>query len=204
VKDESFENPSGGVQTKWDERYRRSEHAPPAPRVLTEALHLLPDGGHALDLACGIGNGAKLLARSGLETWAWDISPVAIARLRQRLDADQRVIHAEVRDVVDRPPPAGSFDVILVSHFLERALIPALIDALRPGGLILYQTFVREAVSNEGPRNQAFRLRENELLDLFRSLRILLYREEGRVGDCSRGIRDIAMLVAQKPAASSM
>ncbi len=36
-----------------------------------------------------------------------------------------------------------SFDVIVVSHLLDRTLAPALVAALRPGGLLYYQTSVR-------------------------------------------------------------
>ncbi|MEW8205094.1 MAG: SAM-dependent methyltransferase, partial [Candidatus Thiodiazotropha taylori] len=83
-------------------------------------------------------------------------------------------------------------------YFLERSLIPTLIQALKPGGLVFYQTFTRQAVSSEGPQNPAFRLADQELLQLFSQLHVRVYREEGRLGDLSLGSRDVAMLVAQK------
>jgi hypothetical protein len=88
--------------------------------------------------------------------------------------------------------------VIVVSHFLDRSLAPAIIAALRPGGLLFYQTFSRVAVTDRGPEDPAFRLAENELLELFKPLKVRIYREEGRLGDTSQGWRDIAMLVAEK------
>ncbi len=183
---------------RWDARYRDCDKVPEPALVLTEFQHLLPSSGRALDLACGLGGNALLLAAHGLETHAWDISPVAIDRLRQ--DAVSRKLHVrtEIRDVATEPPPPTSFDVIVVSRFLERHLAPALVRALRPGGLIYYQTFTAERVGDTGPKNPAYRLAPNELLSLFSSLRLLLYREEGLAGELSKGLRGEAMLVAQQ------
>jgi len=186
------------LRAKWDERYLSSDRFPPPAAVLTENLHLLPARGRALDLACGLGANALLLARQGLDVVAWDLSPVAIARLRQELKSHGLEILAQVRDVCERPPEPEAFDVILVSHFLERDLAPTLSDALRPGGLLFYQTFSRDAVSDNGPSDPAYRLQINELLRLFPSLIIRFYRDEGSVGDTGRGTRDLAQLVAQK------
>ena len=113
-------------------------------------------------------------------------------------EAQGVTIQAEVRDVAAKPPESGGFDVILVSYFLERKLASALIDALRPGGLLFYQTFTRATVADCGPSNPEFRLADNELLELFRPLRVRVYREEGRAGDLNCGWRDLAMLVAEK------
>ena len=123
---------------------------------------------------------------------------MAIEALRAEAGAQGLAVQAQVRDLVADPPPAQAFDVIVVSHFLERALAPALIEALRPGGLLFYQTFTRERVGAAGPRNPDYRLAPNELLELFRPLRLRVYREEGRAGDPERGWRDRAMLVGER------
>jgi tRNA G37 N-methylase Trm5 len=134
-----------------------------------------------------------------LETVAWDISPVAIERL-EAYAANEGLtnLSAQVRDVEQLPPPPASFDLIIVSYYLERALIPDLIDALLPGGLIYYQTFTQLAVSDLGPSNPAYRLADNELLQLFSGLKLRYYREENRLGNLHAGVRDVAMLVAEK------
>jgi 2-polyprenyl-3-methyl-5-hydroxy-6-metoxy-1,4-benzoquinol methylase len=155
-----------------------------------------------LDLACGLGGNALLLAEAGLMVSAWDLSPVAIERLRIRaLERGLANLQAEIRDVVERPPAGESFDVIVVTRYLERRLVPALIAAVKPGGLLFYQTFTHIAVSHRGPDNQAFRLADNELLRLFKDLAIRFYREENRLGDLREGHRDVAMLVAERPGA---
>ena len=186
---------------KWDRRHRNAEGPGEVAAVLADNLHLLPAKGDALDLACGRGANAIRLAQAGLRVTAWDLSAVAIERLNSTARTQRVSITAGVRDVIARPPEPESFDLILVSYFLERSLAPAIMRALSPGGLLYYQTFSVNAVSDSGPSNPAFRLQDNELLALFRPLKVRFYREEGRLGECRMGIRDIAMLVAEKPVA---
>jgi tellurite methyltransferase len=186
---------------KWDARYAANAPAAdtqPAARVLREFQHLLPPAGVALDLACGTGGNALLLAEKGLQVHAWDISTIVIESLNRRAISQGITLHARVRDVVQAPPEADYYNVIVVSRFLHRALIPAIIDALKPLGVVFYQTFIQEKSKDCGPNNPEYLLTENELLRLFSGLRLLAYREEGQVGDVTRGFRNEAMLVAQK------
>jgi SAM-dependent methyltransferase len=152
-----------------------------------------------LDLACGLGGNALMLAEQGLEVTAWDLSPVAIQRLSEI--AGRRGLCnllAEVRDLEQSPLPVQSFDVIVVSYYLDRDLVPHIIAALKPGGLLFYQTFTRIALGEQGPSNPEYRLGDNELLQLFGVLKPRVYREENLLGDLAQGTRDVAMLVAQK------
>jgi len=191
------------TQDKWDKRYREAG-LPGAPAaVLLDNVHLLPRRGTALDLACGLGANSLLLAECGLQTHAWDISPVAIEKLRAIAVERQLPIVAEVKDALRDPIPAVQFDVVVVAHYLERALTHAIIDALKVGGLLFYQTFTRTAVSVEGPQKDEWRLADGELLTMFTPLRPVVYREEGRIGDISQGWRNKALLVAVKDAGSA-
>lgn len=184
---------------KWNNRHSQADGIGSPARVLTENFHLLPEQGRALDFACGRGANALCLAeKSVLDVHAWDISNVAIARLQMEADARGVAVHTEIRDVTQEILQPLSFDLILVCHFLERSLAPALMDALRPGGLLFYQTFACMVNSNCGPSSPTMRLQDNELLNLFRPLHIRVYREEQKLGDISRGWRNLAMLVAEK------
>ena len=181
---------------RWDLRYReRPATAVEACAVLRDHRYLLPKSGLALDLACGLGGNAQLLAAQGLETQAWDIAPSAIEALNA---AARPGLQAEVRDVLTDPPAPDSFDVIVVSRYLERALCPAIAAALRPGGLLFYQTFVREAVDDTGPRTAAFRLEPGELLSLFAGLQVVHYTDLACIGDTAQGLRNEAQLIAQR------
>jgi 2-polyprenyl-3-methyl-5-hydroxy-6-metoxy-1,4-benzoquinol methylase len=186
------------IRGKWNERYRTATGERQAARVLSENLHLLPGDGRALDLACGLGGNALLLAEQGLEVEAWDIADVPIAALQAMTSEQQLPVRAQVRDVEANPPEPGTFDVIVVSYFLNREIVPALMQALRPGGLIYYQTFTRQRVSDRGPQREEFRLDDQELLQLFSGLEVLFYREEGRVGDLQQGFRDEAMFIGRR------
>ena len=186
------------IKERWNERYRAAEDSPRAARVLRENLHLLPDRGHALDLACGRGGNALLLAQRGLRVTAWDIADIAIESLRDAASGSRLSLQAAVRDVELQPPGPGTFDVIVVAYFLAREIIPALIQALRPGGLIFYQTFTRNRLSGRGPRRAEFRLAEQELLQLFSPLQVVFYREDGVAGNTGKGLGDEAMYIGRK------
>lgn len=186
-----------GDTEKWDARYADAVEMPPA-RVLLENIHLLPDRGSALDLACGLGANALLLAWRGLEVVAWDSSSVAIDKLHALAQARGLTLQAEVRDVVQRPPEPEHFDVIVVSHFLDRSITPHLIAALRANGLVFYQTFTRSRVDERAPHNPDYLLADGELLAMFSPLQLMVYREEGLAGNIDQGFRGQALLVAKK------
>jgi len=186
------------LQAKWDGIYTQREGEVTAASVLLENQHLLPSKGRALDLACGLGGNAKLLAKAGLDVDAWDISPVAIKQLQQEADLQKLNINAQVHDVIEKPPATNSYEVIVVSFFLERDLCEKLMSALKPGGLLFYQTYCQDKVDQTGPQNPDYLLADNELLRLFSSLKVRVYREEALLGDHKQGFRNIAFLVAEK------
>ncbi len=164
---------------KWNGRYRA--HTPAdfePPQVLLRNLHLLPEHGRALDVACGMGPAARLLAGRGLDTLGVDISAQAIDQLNDLARRDGLPLRAEVRDLVRQGLPPGSFEVVVVTRYLQRDLFPALLDALAPGGLLCYQTFTTER--REGPSNPDFLLRPGELPVLCAGLRLRYYREDGQ------------------------
>lgn len=186
------------IQQKWDSIYQKKTSSSIEPSlVLAHYRHLLPKHGLALDLACGQGGNSFLLAEHGLQVDAWDISTVAINQIKMRQQNHHR-ISANVVDISCRKIPPQSYDVIIVSRFLERSLIPDLIHALKLGGLIFYQTFTQEKVSTSGPSNPLYLLKKGELLNLFSSLVPIIYHDEGLIGDTQQGIRNEALLVAQR------
>jgi 2-polyprenyl-3-methyl-5-hydroxy-6-metoxy-1,4-benzoquinol methylase len=119
------------LQEKWDGHYQRHQgKRPSVAEVLLNNHYLLPKQGVALDFACGLGGNALMLAENGLDVKAWDISPVAIAKLNQIAAERGLSIQAEVRDVLVEPPEKNSIDVLLVSLFLAREICPLLWAAL--------------------------------------------------------------------------
>jgi 2-polyprenyl-3-methyl-5-hydroxy-6-metoxy-1,4-benzoquinol methylase len=187
------------IRKKWNERYANSMVPNQVINVLELNMHLLSGEGKSLDFACGLGGNALRLAEMGYESHAWDISDKAVEVIQEFAQERQLKLFTRQCDLSIEKLEKESFDVIIVSRFLIRELADNLINALKPGGLLFYQTFTQARIdSNDGLKNSNFRLQDNELLVLFSELRLCFYREEGKLGDINKGFRNEAMLLAQK------
>jgi len=184
---------------KWNQRYSEMAEAGEPAKVLTDFSHLLPAEGIALDLACGLGANALFLARQGLTVQAWDTSQVALTKLQASAACQRLKIQTRQRDCEQHPPEPETLDVLVVSHFLYRPILNALVESLRPGGLIYYETHTLERPGHvTGPSNPDYLLKPGELLDVFGQLQVHTYREDGMVGDLQKGWRGKASIVASK------
>lgn len=147
---------------------------------LIDNADLLPRGGKVLDVACGRGRHALLMASAGFEVRAIDRNPEAIEFVKATAERLNLRIDAAVVDLETDPPPALSpphYDAILVFNYLHRPLMPALREALAPGGRIFYETFTTRQAERGHPRNPDFLLREGELVEAMAPLRIVRSRE---------------------------
>jgi len=189
---------------RWDERYRAGEHADSEPdRFLEELLDyrglLQSDKPAAIDVACGAGRNVVALAVAGFDVTALDFSQEALRLTVERAATAGVVVRTHSLDLEspDADLGEGLYDVVAAFYFLHRPLVPKLIAALRPGGLVVYKTFLAaSSASSKGPKNPAYRLGPNELLELFSDFRVLRYEEECVKQD-SEGPATAA-LIAQK------
>jgi len=191
------------IRTKWNKRYADVHVPNQVINVLKLNQHLLPAQGKSLDLACGLGGNALRMAELGFSSHAWDISDFAVAKIQEFSQERQLSLSVRQSDISleseQKIMMQEGFDIIIISRFLLRDIIPSVISALKPGGLIFYQTFVEVNVETvESSQSSHYRLQPNELLNLFSSLTLRYYREEGLQGDINQGFRNEAMLVAQK------
>jgi SAM-dependent methyltransferase len=134
---------------------------------------LIRPGGAVLDLACGSGRHARFLARMGFEVEAVD-------RDRSGFDTAAAGIHWREADLEGAPwpYPGGAFDGIVVTNYLHRPLLPLLVAALEPGGVLIYETFARGNERFGKPSNPAFLLAPGELLEAVRpALRVLAFED---------------------------
>lgn len=154
----------------------------------------LPPGGDALDVACGRGRNALWLAARGLSVLAVDRDVDAVAHVTASARDRHLTVVARVMDLESGRPdlPAAAFDVIVVTHYLHRPLFPALVSALKPGGLLVYETFTRAQAARGKPSNPAFLLEPGELRRLVAPLEILAEREGAFEG------RDVSAVVARR------
>jgi SAM-dependent methyltransferase len=158
---------------------------------VTAHLPLLRPGGLALDVACGRGRHALALAAAGLRVHAVDRDAGALEVLRGEATRLDLSITREVRDLETDPPPDlgdARYDAIVVMHYLHRPLFPALLRALAPGGVLLYETFTTAQAARGTPTNPAFLLRPGELPTLAGPLRVLDAREGEFEGRCVASI----------------
>jgi tellurite methyltransferase len=165
---------------------------------LVSCGRLLPPSGAALDLAAGRGRNALWLAEQGLRVTAVDRDAGALDALSREAAARGLAVSVEARDLEahDATLPDGAFDVIVVCRFLHRPLFPAIRRALRPGGLLVYETFTVERARIRKPTNPDFLLRRNELLHRFLDWRVHCYVEA-----VPGGHETVAAIAARKPAA---
>jgi 2-polyprenyl-3-methyl-5-hydroxy-6-metoxy-1,4-benzoquinol methylase len=171
------------------------EHASQAPAAwLVKNRARLPRSGRALDVACGRGRNALWLARQGFETTAIDRDAAIVAALEAGARRDGLLLTALAMDLEGGDVSLGdeAYDVIVVVHYLHRPLFPALRAALRPGGVLVYETFTVAQAARGRPTNPAFLLEPGELPRLVAPLEIRAAREgdyDGRMVSSVVGVR---------------
>jgi SAM-dependent methyltransferase len=136
---------------------------------------LIPAGGRVLDLACGNGRNARYLAGRGHLVTAVDIELGPSEPLR-----DTPGVAWERYDLEGGPWPydLGAWQGVVVVNYLHRPLLPRLVEALAPGGVLLYATFARGQERYGRPRNPMHLLLPGELLELARGrLRVVAYED---------------------------
>jgi len=134
-------------------------------------------GGLVLDLACGGGRHGRLFLSLGHPVCFLDINLEGVADLAGQPGVE--LLQADLEGGAPWPLPGRSFAAIVVSNYLWRPLFPALLAALAPGGLLLFETFMQGQERFGKPSNPAFLLAENELVDLCREACHILAFEQG-------------------------
>ena len=170
--------------SRWDEKYRPSNPNPsfdPEP-LLTDYNTLLKPGGRSLDIACGVGQNTLCLARSGYESYAVDGSLVGLRYLKERASETGLNIYPFAADLDQWTPPADTFDLIVVIRFLNRTLFPAIIDSLRPGGVLIYKTLNLNFLRLRPDTRPEYLLRPGEFSRAFSSL-AMVATDEGEEGE---------------------
>jgi SAM-dependent methyltransferase len=177
------------------------EPTPPPGRPSTWFLWhspLIPKGARVLDVACGTGRHSLAAALLGAEVTAVDCDAAKLDFAREAArELGLRITWIEW-DLTGKLPPLGTFDILLIFNYLDRARLPDLLSFLRPGGLLLMETFLEDQRAFDwGPRSDNHLLRRGELASLVRPLTVLFGRE---VIEPVGGVRwsALASVVAQK------
>ena len=156
----------------------------PSPWIVRWA-HLIAPGGAVLDLAAGSGRHVRWLAARGHPVVAVDRDADALAP-----PGRAEVI---VADLENAPWPLGErrFAGVVVTNYLWRPLLPAIVAAGAPGGALLYETFAAGNETVGRPARPDFLLAPGELLGAATGLRIVAY-EDGFLSAPDRFVQRIA------------
>jgi len=151
-----------------------------------------------LDLACGNGRNGRLLVERGIPVTFADRDEAALRGIAAATKGhEERVLlwQVDLEAPGNEPLRGMRFDAALVFNYLHRPLMPALREAVRPGGLLIYETFTTAQHAFGRPRNPDFLLRPGELLETFEDWEILHAFE----GELPAPTRAVASLIARRP-----
>jgi SAM-dependent methyltransferase len=168
-------------KTQWDERYSRSTFIfgkSPA-QFLAENYHFIPFQGTVLDMGMGEGRNAVFLAQKGYKVTGVDISSVAVKKsylLAQEFAVKIKGVVASLKDYKIQP---NSFDAIICFYYVDRSLVEKIKTWLKPGGILIYEAYT---LREKNKRNLIHSsedeyLKEQELLKMFPTMRVLKYQE---------------------------
>ena len=159
---------------KWDDIYAHEE-SPNHPSAVVKEFHRLAKRGTALDIAAGNGRNAKYLAEKGFVVDAVDISTVGL-QLVGNGNPDVRPIRQDLDFCILQQ---NRYDLVVTVNYLNRRLFPFILDSLKSGGFLIYQTFLWDRSSPPRKREPLsdHYLRPNELLHSFLALHIHRYTE---------------------------
>jgi len=159
------------------------DHSPPSPWVCRFA-GLVPARGTVLDVAAGSGRHSEYFLARGHPVVAVDRDTAALVRLASpKPEGSGGSLEVITADLEAGPWPLGirRFAGVVVTNYLHRPLLPVLVEAVAPGGVLIYETF---AMGNERfgkPSNPAFLLRPGELKDAMRGQLDVVAYEDGEL-----------------------
>jgi SAM-dependent methyltransferase len=124
----------------------------------------VPDRRSVLDIACGGGRHSLVFLDRGHEVTAIDKNTAQCEIPGDR--DDFTLIAADLEDGSKWPFLGRRYGAVVVANYLYRPLLPALIEALEPGGVLIYETYAKGNENFGRPRNPKHLLDPGELLDV--------------------------------------
>lgn len=179
-------------KTRWNTKHQNV----PMPTSPSEILikNVKPSQGYrALDIACGSGRNTHYLAELGFEIDAVDISDYALSQINHT-----NKIHPIESDLTNYVISPNTYDLIININYLERKLFPSMIEGLKNGGILIFETFITaHEPGYHNPSNPDFLLQSNELPTKFSTLKILFYEEYDKENMYGEKVK-VASFIGQK------
>lgn len=182
-----------GQQTageQWDNRFdvERFLYGTEPVEFLKANVHRLAKG-KALVLAAVEGRNAVWLAGQGYEVTAMDAAPIGLGKAAALAAQPGVTIQTEVGDLqYGYDMGEAKYDLITDFYYHDVAMIPAVMRALKPGGMFVLQNFLIDQLETNrfGPKNPDYLAKANELLRQLEGYRVLHY--EDTVVDLDEGM----------------
>ena len=178
---------------RWDNKYDTEVYLfgeNPIP-FLVKNVHLLPKG-KVLDLAMGEGRNGVYLATQGFDVIGLDISATGLKKAHKLAERNNVTIETQVVDLESFTLAPNTYDVILCTYYMQRDLFKQFQSALKPGGMIVVETYNIDYLKY-ARFSRKWALDTNELLDIFKGMRVLRYQ------DYDNGKEAYSSIIAQKP-----
>ncbi len=154
----------------------------------------MPSGRPVLDVACGGGRHIRWFAHRGHPVTGVDRDPQAIASV-------QGLGEAVLADIENGPWPfeGRTFGAVVVTNYLWRPLLPRIVEAVEPGGVLLYEAFAAGNETVGKPSRPDFLLRPGELIPACATLWVVGF-EDGYLDEPPRYVQRIAAVREKQPA----
>ena len=178
---------------RWNSKYETEVYLfgeQPVP-FLVENSHLLPKG-KVVDIAMGEGRNGVYLATQGFDVLGLDISEKGLEKAHNLAKKNNTSIETKVVDLENYQLQPNSYDVILCTYYMDRSLYKQFESALKPGGMIVVETYNVDYLKY-AKFSRKWALDTNELLDIFKGLRVIRYQ------DFDDGLEAYSSIIAQKP-----
>ena len=178
---------------RWNEKYSGDTYRfgkDPIP-YLVEHLNRLPKG-KALDLAMGEGRNGVFLATKGFQVTGLDISEKGLEKAQALAEAQGVMIETKVADLDHASLGTNEYDVVLCTYYLDRGLFPKMKQAVKPGGMVVVETYTMDHLKYRPQFRKEWLLEKNELVEWFKDFTILDYQV------VDNGESAFASIIAQK------
>ena len=140
---------------------------------------LVTEGGTVVDLAAGGGRHGRLFLERGNRVTFIDKLTDALTDLEPNPNAE--IITADLETGNPWPLTGQTFDAVIVVNYLYRPIWPEILDSLKPGGVLIYETFAMGNEAYSRPRNPDHLLKQSELLDISENRLQVIGFEQGLV-----------------------
>lgn len=180
------------VKTYWDKKYNNEEYVfgkTPA-KFLSQNYSYIPEGSRVLDMGMGEGRNAVFLARKGYKVTGVDISSVAVNKAQLLAREFGVRINTVVASLNNYKIPKNSLDAVICFYYVDRSLNKRMMEWLKPGGILVYESHTDNQRKVKGNENydKRYLLRAGELLEMFPNMTVLKYEEPLHLGNYTTSI----------------